>query len=565
MLSTIRKETESTSQLSSMNLPSHLRKRIVHHAITASNKGHSGNDLMNTIRIDVSKGAKYVVHFINNLERDQIYKRWPKDLNRLLYPSWSLTTLARNLYTCIALVNPLTAPGSNTLLQIQMLHQQQYPIRFGIALWCENDQNIPSDDISSDRNALPSDICRFFIHIKTFSSSNKATEFLIAVASEVQEISHSSRSQGSPYDEYNAMDDAVDLQGHVGVSLYEAAKFAYILTNDNAQPDSNQLITFIRNILVDPITKDDDLSMKSLEIKGKYDSRLYQDFLRNTTEYIEAHNIAMNSFTLNGIYHEVSSNGLGQNLMNLLGREQYLLTHLLQSGLITDKTSSIFNAVLESSKSTYLRYHPLLQEENAVYMDFAKDSIGNKILQRQETFIMRDPSIDQSSIVHTLLMSSPLSSNGLLSAARMLQWFMASDEQYDSIRQQLRVDFIWHVSSQEEKAMECSTSEQEECLSNQGLYDQMIPFLYGIHRQCQENAITIELLMQVIQKYVLVLTKLDDCNLFSIMIETGSLSVPQTGREAILRARAQKSSYNALNLLYCNQAEYPLMNSSIPG
>ena len=39
------------------------------------------------------QGAKSVVTFINNLERDAAYKRWPKALKQLTYPTWSLHTI----------------------------------------------------------------------------------------------------------------------------------------------------------------------------------------------------------------------------------------------------------------------------------------------------------------------------------------------------------------------------------------------------------------------------------------------------------------------------------------
>jgi Thioredoxin-like domain len=89
------------------------------------------------IRIDVSKGAKHTVTFVNNLERDAMYSRWPRTLRQLLFPSWSLHTIARNLYTVVVVADPATYEGAALLMQMQMLLQQQYPIRFGITLACE--------------------------------------------------------------------------------------------------------------------------------------------------------------------------------------------------------------------------------------------------------------------------------------------------------------------------------------------------------------------------------------------------------------------------------------------
>ena len=45
------------------------------------------------MRIDVSKGAKHVVTFVNNLEKDSMYARWPRALKQLSYPTWSLHSI----------------------------------------------------------------------------------------------------------------------------------------------------------------------------------------------------------------------------------------------------------------------------------------------------------------------------------------------------------------------------------------------------------------------------------------------------------------------------------------
>jgi UDP-glucose:glycoprotein glucosyltransferase len=84
------------------------------------------------IRIDMSKGGKYVVYFINNLEKDAQYKQWPRSLKQLLYPSWSLHTIARNMYTLIMIIDIFSSDGAQLLYQMNMMMQQQFPIRFGM-------------------------------------------------------------------------------------------------------------------------------------------------------------------------------------------------------------------------------------------------------------------------------------------------------------------------------------------------------------------------------------------------------------------------------------------------
>jgi hypothetical protein len=45
-----------------------------------------------------------------------MYARWPKKLRQLLYPSWNLQTIARNLYTIIAVVDPGSEAGMHILV-----------------------------------------------------------------------------------------------------------------------------------------------------------------------------------------------------------------------------------------------------------------------------------------------------------------------------------------------------------------------------------------------------------------------------------------------------------------
>ena len=136
------------------------------------------------MRIDVSKGAKHVVTFVNNLEKDSMYTRWPRALKQLSYPTWSLHSIQRNLYTLLAVVDPVTLEGAALLLQLQAMHQQQYPLRFGVVLACEETQSLAQHNQRTSANgggkessslmgededpssASSIDVCRLFGHAK---------------------------------------------------------------------------------------------------------------------------------------------------------------------------------------------------------------------------------------------------------------------------------------------------------------------------------------------------------------------------------------------------------------
>ena len=84
------------------------------------------------IRIDIYRGAKGALHYINNVEKDPQYKRWPRSLRQLLYPSWQLHALSRNLYT-LTLVVDLTEPAAlRAISAMKDLYERVFPVRFSV-------------------------------------------------------------------------------------------------------------------------------------------------------------------------------------------------------------------------------------------------------------------------------------------------------------------------------------------------------------------------------------------------------------------------------------------------
>ena len=96
------------------------------------------------------------------------------------------------MYTLLAAVDPVSLEGAALLLQLQAMHQQQYPLRFGVVLACEETQSLAQhtlsqlrtvadgaagsvssslmgdDEDSSSASSIASsvDVCRLFGHAK---------------------------------------------------------------------------------------------------------------------------------------------------------------------------------------------------------------------------------------------------------------------------------------------------------------------------------------------------------------------------------------------------------------
>lgn len=111
LLLEVQEELSLTNKLASLGLSRAAGRLLGEAAINVGASRQTDPHLAqvgNIVRIDVSKGAKSVVHFLNNIEKDEQYSAWPRSLKQLLFPSWSLTTVRRNMYTLIANVDILS-------------------------------------------------------------------------------------------------------------------------------------------------------------------------------------------------------------------------------------------------------------------------------------------------------------------------------------------------------------------------------------------------------------------------------------------------------------------------
>ena len=134
----------------------------------------------------------------------------PRSLKQLLYPSWSIVAIARNLFTLIAVIDLFSEEGASLLMQMYMMMQQQYPVRMGLVLACHKDGGSGSGDPtrasttsssssstslsssssssgsgsgSSSSSSIHSDFCRLFAALKHHHSEEDAHSFALSVAS----------------------------------------------------------------------------------------------------------------------------------------------------------------------------------------------------------------------------------------------------------------------------------------------------------------------------------------------------------------------------------------------
>jgi len=81
------------------------------------------------------------VFFLNNLETDQRYNRWPKDVKSFNAPSMypdSPPYVAKNFYTTVLLIDPTRVTDLEITTQLCSAIFQNFPIRVGLLFYNSN-------------------------------------------------------------------------------------------------------------------------------------------------------------------------------------------------------------------------------------------------------------------------------------------------------------------------------------------------------------------------------------------------------------------------------------------
>jgi hypothetical protein len=281
------------------------------------------------VRIDVSKGGKHVVHFLNNLEKDPQYQHLPRQLKTLLRPAWSLTALSRNLYTLIVIVDPVSPEGAGLLMQMYMMLQQSYPVRCGMVFACH------SGVTSAGETTPQEDFCRLFAQMRDKHSAEYATSFALSVA---QGILESPTPTGVDRDQLK-----VTYVGTVEAMTESEGQDSWL----GGGGSNTKAVAAAKKAAFAEV---DAIFPPDLTAQTPKSQLLHWDFVSNSSAYLNARNLPLNSYSLNGIVVAGEGPGMGANLggtvMQYLGMEQQHVISLYKRKVITDKTKSLFSAIL---------------------------------------------------------------------------------------------------------------------------------------------------------------------------------------------------------------------------
>lgn len=385
-------------------------------------------------RIDISKGGKNVVLFLNNLERDPMYSHFASSVKTLMRPSWSLHSIAKNLYTLVAVIDPFTREGSELAMALQSMHMNQFPIRFGFVLdprrGREHAMNAADLPAFMAQQATPADFIRVFSWIKSREKLRGAFDFLFHVAGETLNT-----GDDEDDDEMGMQENEVSADGQLSLAASSGMtrqKFVDVALSFLVSRKPTQKKDSLRGELVAALLSRGksppsvDKSAKSLASASEDDEAV--DLVEESLEYLDQRGLPKNSFSFNGII--VPSIDVQSHMMSLLGREQYFLSNMVREGTLTDRTKSAFNLVLKESK-TYLRYHQVLDEQNPTYLPF-DDAKTTELLESQ-AYLYSDGSLiysrdsKLSEAPNTAQLWFPLTKNGLRDSINAIRWINSTE------------------------------------------------------------------------------------------------------------------------------------------
>ena len=395
-------------------------------------------------RVDVSRGAKSVVVFINNLEKDDRYKPWPKHVSMLLQPSWSLQQIRRNLFTAVVIADPLTLEGAQLLYSFHMMLERNYPVRIGIVPTCSAQQNSdPSESArKTDSPATCADIVSLFMIARDKYSTDAAWTFLTQITQVVLESSQrksevenmlasakAAQAAGQPFQGQfggTTEDEITTLQQLLEEIRDQSLKdviSTYAMAVSAVKNDDREVLTAELNDIFPTVPhtregyRQEGRSIVSSVAAKEYIARK----MATAKTYIFERGLPINSFSINGIV-EKSMEGLSQ----LLSREQQQLTLWVQSGMLTDKTKSLFATILTLTKA-YPRYHPLLEQTGSQVEYLDTQANDRKVIQLIQGLSKSSGYLtshaDGVKYYNSVVLSIPPSMAGFQALGAALKWF----------------------------------------------------------------------------------------------------------------------------------------------
>lgn len=124
LLDTLRNEQRSMAALHKMGIPSSISKPLLTLDLGAASKEFA---------LDIRDSA---IQWVNDIEEDAVYKRWPTSVFELLRPTFPgmLRSIKKNMFNLVLVMDPVKGSGRHLLKLADSFVQHTAPVRVGIVM-----------------------------------------------------------------------------------------------------------------------------------------------------------------------------------------------------------------------------------------------------------------------------------------------------------------------------------------------------------------------------------------------------------------------------------------------
>ncbi len=292
-------------------------------------------------RVDVGRGGRNAVLYLNDIEKDSQYRSWPVSMQEMLYRSQfgGAPTVRRNLFTMLIVLDPSSGADIPALNVVGQLMNSQFPLRLGVLL--VNGEDLSKGSASpleewngGERSFHARDTLLILKHITKEFGGVAAISCLMHMTDYVTE--------------FKAMSVIEYVRIHVAF-LEEMRVFQDLGRRNQVQSEMIALLERGRS-----------------GVSNKSDEVTYESALQFAVERLLQPGMTF----LNGLPFPDGSNmdSFGSGVNDILQYEQRHIMDLVMNGVITDThPKSIYASVLSGDK-LFKQFHPLLNESAGKYV-----------------------------------------------------------------------------------------------------------------------------------------------------------------------------------------------------
>lgn len=292
------------------------------------------------VRVDVGTGYKGAVIYLNDIERDQEFQQWPRQIEQALMRMQfgGQFTIRRNVITVVIVLDPLSSEDDYQVIGMMMqMMQHGMPMRVGIIFAAESDIEICKNDSTSDK-----------CHVASSGTETVTTATLMRLHLFVTK--KYGKSLAFPY--IYLLSEAV----HSGMTLAELVPLHYSILSEMGVDDDGSASALL-DILSNPTAT-----------------------VSNSMSYEKAVNFAVSKNIKPG---QVFVNGiptLAGECESVIMEEMQRVVSMIMNGKITDNKPKSIYAMLLKGDGVRSSMHPLLSEKDPSYVSLNSDSIVENII-----------------------------------------------------------------------------------------------------------------------------------------------------------------------------------------